>query len=755
MPEDRDLKEGLTRESSRKIVKAIEVEGNKTISISVILAKIKSRVGQEYLQNVISDDIKRLYNTGSFSDVKVDRKDYEGGFKVIFYLTEKPIVEEITFSKTRHFRPRALVNKIKTKKEKFLDPKTLKEDVKTIQEMYAKKGLSSATVEVETFTDEVTNKASLHFVIQEGRRTQIKKLNILGNNSFPDKRIIKVIKTRADSLFTSGYLKEEILKEDMDRIVAFYGQNGFIDAKASYTMEEFKSPGRLIVSIQIEEGKRYYIGNIAIKGNKILTTREILNSMESVRVGNIFSREKLEEDLSNVRTAYFDRGYIFADVKESTSLSPETGKVELRLDIDEGELAYVEQVKVEGNTRTRDIVVRREIRLYPGDRFDGAKLRRTKERLKNLGYFEDVSYDIEDTEHPDRKNLVVQVKEMKTGSLSFGGGYSTIDQIVGFIEIEQRNFDFTNWPMFTGGGQHLSLRAETGSLRNDLRLSFTEPWIFDYPVSGGFDAYRMERDRERDVGYAYDEKRVGGNLRLGKEISEYLSGGITYRRERITIGDLESDVSTDLAKEAGQNTVSDMAFSLTRDTRDNVFSPTKGLLLTGTFDVAGGALGGDKDFVRFQDKMSVNVPFQWNSVMEFSVRMGFMDTYGDSDTVPIFERFFAGGARTIRGYDERKVGPIDPVTEDPLGGESLLVGNVEYTIPVIDFVKLAAFFDTGNVWARLDEFGSGNFKSGAGLGLRVKTPIGPINLDYGYPLNEEPGEEERSGKFYFSMSRGF
>ncbi len=744
-----------TSPQERKMVKSIEVQGNKTIGLPTILSKIKIRVGQEYLQNVISDDIKRLYNTGYFSDVSVDRKDYQGGFKVIIYLTEKPIIEEITFSKTRYYNSRFLLNKIKTKVGKFLDNKVLKDDIKTMEDLYAKKGLTSAKIDVETFVDEVTNKASLHFVIEEGRRIQVQRINVYGNAAFPDKRIIRVIKTRPKWIFNSGFLKEEILQEDMDRIVSFYEKEGYIDAKASYALERLAAQGRVIVNITVEEGKRYYVGNIVVNGNKVLSTHEVLNVMTSIKVGNVFSRDKLDTDIANIRTAYFDKGYIFADVRESTSLNPQTGRVEVRLDIAEGNLAYVEQVKIQGNTRTRDIVIRREIRLYPGDQFDGAKLRRSKERLKNLGYFEDVSYDIEDTDTPDRKNLVVQVKEAKTGSLSFGGGYSTIDQIVGFVEIEQKNFDFTNWPTFTGGGQNLQIRAETGSFRNNMQLSFTEPWLFDYPISGGFDAYRTEHKRERDVGYAYDERRVGGDVRFGKEISEYWSTGLTYRLENIKIGNLESGVSADLAKEEGQNTVSSTSFSLTRDTRDSIYNPTHGLLLTGTADVAGGILGGDKDFLRLFNKASYDLPLNFGSVLEVSLRTGFAKAYGNTDGVPIFERFFAGGATTIRGYNERKVGPIDAVSNDPIGGESMLIGNLEYTIPLIDFLKFATFIDTGNVWSKVRDFASGGLKSGAGIGLRVKTPIGPINLDYGYPLNDEPGEDSRSGKFYFSVSRGF
>ncbi len=735
-------------------VTAIEVSGNKTISVSSILAKIKTRVGQEYLQSVISDDLKRLFNTGYFSDVRVDRQEHEGGFKVIFHLEEKPVVEKITFSKTRYFNSRALLKKMKTQAGKFLDNKQLKDDIDTIKELYAKKGLTSVDVNAETSVKEDTNKADLHFVIKEGDKVRIRRVNVKGAKTYKPKRILKIIKTRGKSLFNSGYLKEEILEEDMERILSFYEQNGFIDAAVDYSMRELPK-GRIDININVEEGKQYFVGRVVIAGNNVVASEDILKGMEEIRQGKVFSREKLTVDLSRIRALYFDKGYIFADIRESTSLDPEAGNVEVKLEVEEGGLAYVDKVKIQGNTRTRDIVIRRELRINPGDRFDGGKLRRSKDRLNNLGYFEDVSFDIEDTDVFDHKNLVLQVKEAKTGSFSFGGGFSTVDKIIGFIEVEQRNFDFTNWPTFTGGGQDLRLRAETGSTRSNLLLSFTEPWIFDHPVSGGFDVYKTERNRERDVGFAYDEKRVGGNIRFGKEFSEYLTGRMSYKREKVTIQDLENDVSADLLAEAGTNMISAFNFSATMDTTDNHFNPTQGFVFNGGTDIAGSFFGGDKDFYRFQGQASYYVPLTFKSVLELRIRSGIVDAYADSEKVPIFERFFAGGARSIRGYDERRVGPLDANTDDPIGGEGLMVGNIEYTIPVIDFLKLAAFFDVGNVWATVEDFGSGEFKSGTGLGLRVKTPIGPINLDYGYPLSNEPGEEGKTGKFYFSVSRGF
>ncbi|MBZ0166390.1 MAG: outer membrane protein assembly factor BamA, partial [Candidatus Omnitrophica bacterium] len=546
---------GVAAEAVRP-VKSIDVIGNKTISIATILSKIKTRVGQDYLQGVVSDDLKRLYNTGYFSDIRVDRELDGDGYKVKIFVEEKPIIEEITFTKTKQLKRKTLEKKIKSKVGKFLDNKVLRDDEKTLREFYEKKGLTTAEIETETFVDEVTNKASIHFVVREGQKIRVQSINVFGNDSYNDGKILKIIKTKPKIwVIRSGYLQEEVLKEDMDRIVAFYEQNGYIDATAEYSID-YLYKGNIDVDITLKEGRRYSVGNIGIAGNNILSEREIERVMENISEGGVFSREKLSLDVSNIRTLYFDRGYIFARVNETTSLNPDSGEVGVSIDITEGNLAYVERIKIEGNTRTKDNVVRRELKMFPGDRFDGEEIRKSKERLNRLGYFEDVSVDIEDTDASDRKDLVVQVKEAKTGTFSFGGGFSTVDKIVGFVEVQQRNFDITNWPNFTGGGQQLEVRAETGSSRNNYRLSFTEPWMFGHPVSGGFDVYRSERDREDDTGYAYDEERTGGILRLGKRFTDIYSGTVSYKLEEVNISNIEAGVSADLLAEVGNNVVS-------------------------------------------------------------------------------------------------------------------------------------------------------------------------------------------------------
>ena len=446
---------------------------------------------------------------------------------------------------------------------------------------------------------------------------------------------------------------------------------------------------------------------------------------------------------------------------ETTALNSNTGRVDILYNITENEIAFVDKIKIRGNIKTRDVVIRRELRIYPGDKFDGEKLRRTKERLYNLGFF-DEDYGINfvpepsSSEESNKKDLVVDLKESKTGAFSFGGGYSTVDQFVGFIEVEQKNFDWKNFPYFTGDGQDLRFRASFGSVSSGFDLSFTEPWIFDYPISFGFDAYRRTHARDADAGYGYDQEVTGGDLRLGKEITEYFRTDLTYRNDRIKITNITENASDDLKKEAGRNTISSLNPLLTYDSRDNVFNTRKGDLLSASFEYAGGLIGGTKDFWKFYGRASHFFPLFRNSVIELRARVGLGDTYSDTEQIPIYERFFAGGASTIRGYEERAAGPVDPKSKDPLGGESMLIGNIEYLYPLFSFLKVAAFYDIGNVWAKADEVGSGGFKSGIGLGVRVKTPIGPIMLDYGFPLNKAQGEEEKKGgRFHFSASHGF
>jgi len=744
----------------KKPVTAIEVKGNKSISTNTIVSKMKTRIGNPYQETVVSDDLKRLYLLGFFSDIKIDTEDYKSGVKIIISVSERPIIEKITFNGLFHvtLKDEKLKEMLKSKEAQYLDYPKLAEDVRTFQKMYEKMGFNQAQIDYKLDINNQTNKVKIQFNIAEGKKVRIKDIYIEGNRAFSDKRILRLLKTKRTWFFNAGVLKEEVLKEDIERLKSFYRREGFTDAAVEYGIEPDKArPYLLYVTVKISEGKKYLVGSVTIQGNKDITEKEILSRLKECTTGKVFSQEALREDAAGIQSLYFDRGYISCQVQDTSSVNSNTGRVDIAYAITENEITYVDKIKIRGNVKTKDVVIRRELRIYPSDRFDGDKLKRSKERLQNLGFFEEIGYDTEETQAPDKKNLVVEVKESKTGTFSFGGGYSTVDQLVGFVEIEQKNFDWRNFPYFTGAGQNLRFRASLGSVTNSFDLSFTEPWLFDYPVSFGFDAYRREHKRDTDVGYGYDEDVIGGDLRLGRELSEYLRGDLMYRCESIDITNISDDASNDLKKEQGKNTISSFTASLAYDSRDNVFDTLKGDLLTGSLECAGGPLfGADKDYWKVFGRASHYFPFPRQSSLELRGRIGLVKAYGDSDSVPIYERFFAGGAYTIRGYDERKAGPIDPVSKDPLGGEAMLVGNIEYTYPLFSFIKVAAFYDVGNVWGKLNKIGTSGFKSGFGLGVRVKTPIGPIMLDYGIPLNKEPGEDSRkSGRLHFSASHGF
>ncbi len=741
-------------EGTVKTVSAIKVEGNKVISLEKIITQIKIRIGQLYNENVISDDIKRIYDLGYFEDISVDLKNKENNkVEVIFKVKEKPVLKKLTINGTKRVRKSKVLEVSGLKEGSFLEDVKLKTAQEAIVDLYYKKGFPQVVVDYKVSLDKKASEADVVFDIYENQRLKIKKIFVKGNIAFSDKRLIKLIKTRPAWLFRSGFFNEKTFADDLERIKDFYKQQGFSDAKVTAQKDIDKIRRRIFLTINVEEGRRYLIGKVEIEGYKKISLDKLRKGL-TVKKGSIYSEGKVRSDSAKVQKIYFNEGYIFAQVKPVSYVNPDTGFVDITFQVEENNLVYVRMIDIRGNSKTKDKVIRRELRLKPLDRFSGAKLERSKDNLKNLGFFEEVNFDTEPTDKPDYEDLIVNVKEAKTGSLSFGGGYSSVDAFIGFIELRQKNFDLFNFPYFTGAGQDLSLYFQTGTASGEYMLSFTEPWLFDKPVSLGFDVYRRQHDNDSDAGYGYSETRTGERIRLGRRFSDFLKAGVSYNFETVKISDLESDASQALIDEVGQNDISKVGFSLTYDKRDNVFSPTKGFIFSNSLDVAGGVVGGDKDFVKLYSRFSTYFPCWRGAVLELKLRGGAVKAYSDSDSVPIYERFFAGGASTIRGYRERKVGPIDSAN-NPLGGEALFIANLEYTYPLSSYLKAAAFFDTGNVWSDYSDMFTGGFKSGIGLGIRVKTPIGPVSVDYGYPLNVEPGEDSRSGRFTFNVSRGF
>jgi outer membrane protein insertion porin family len=443
--------------------------------------------------------------------------------------------------------------------------------------------------------------------------------------------------------------------------------------------------------------------------------------------------------------------------------------MDLTYTIREGELNYIEKIVIRGNTKTKDKVIRRELAVAPGDVYNTVRVDRSAERLKNLGYFSKVETTPEPTEVPNRKDLVINLEEQRTGSVTFGAGFSSIDSLIGFVEVTQGNFDLFNWPNFTGGGQKLRIRAQVGLKRQDYILSFTEPWFLDQRLSLGVDVFH------RTSGFLssqFNEERTGGALRLEKALSEFIRGQVQYSIQAIT-ENVDRTASAELRSQNGSNLRSAMEWSLVYDARDSVFLTTRGNRTELSAEVAGGPLGGTISLYKLNAKTTFYFPFFNKHVLEILGAAGVVDVFGASrgdgpfvndatppflnvhkvDDVPIYDRYFLGGANTLRGFSYRQVGPKDP-TGEPLGGNTYANGTAEYSFPIVERVRGAVFYDVGNVWLNSYEFNIGDLKSDVGVGIRLNLPIGPVRLDYGYPVQTDK-QTGTAGKIQFSVGYQF
>ncbi len=736
----------------------VTVEGTITIAKETCLARLQTRPATPYTNSVVSEDIRRLYALGYFTDVRVESQPLEGGVRVVFRVKEKPAVTAIEVDGHQFFRKEKLLQIMELSPGKLYDPRTAKDGVDKLKAEYLRQGYAKAEIATTVQVNEATNQATLYVAVDEGPRMRITKILVEGNLAFSDNKIRSLLKTKRRFLFSSGVFNAQTLDEDLERVRVFYRQQGYEDIQATSEVLTAPRGDALYVYLKLQEGLQHRVGEIAIAGTVLFPERE-LRTVLRLKPGSVFNPDGLQGDLRAIKQYYGDRGYINADVAPETQLDPSTKRVNLTYRITENELVYVNRIEIRGNLHTKDVVVRRELRIWPGQAFNGQQIRHSIERLNNLGFFEEVNVDTEPTTTHDHEDLIVDVKEAKTGSFSFGGGFSSVDRLVGMVEVEQRNFDWQNAPSFTGAGEDLRFRTEIGTVRRYFDLAFTEPWMLGYPVSFGIDGFYRTQLRSRSLGLAYQDKRRGAGLRLGKELTETLRLDGSYQFFRTTISDVVDEASADLKAEQGTNDISVVGLGLGWDTRDNRFEPTKGAYLFGSGDLAGGLFQGSRDFYRLQAGGSYYWPHLDRFVLESRIRAGIVNQYGNSEQVPIFERFFAGGSNTIRGYRERRVGPLDANTNDPIGGEATALGTLEEVMTIVrderskPILKGALFIDTGDVWRSTSDFGS-SLKTGVGVGVRVTTPVGPLRLDLGFPMNDVTNEK-RKPRFHFNLSPSF
>jgi outer membrane protein insertion porin family len=541
-------------------------------------------------------------------------------------------------------------------------------------------------------------------------------------------------------------LNSELLESDALALRDLYQSRGYMDARIG--RPQVTRDGESVdVAFSISEGEQYRVGNVKYLGAKVFTLEEITQGVK-LRTGEVYSPQSVRADVKSIQDLYGTRGYI--DFQAGADTKPGAGKtIDVTFNLDEGVQSYLEHINISGNTRTKDKVIRRELPLTPGEVFNTVRVDAGKQRLMNLNYFSKVEAFPADTLVPGRKDLNVLVEEKRTGSFNFGAGFSSIDNLLGFAEITQGNFDITRWPYFTGGGQKFRMRLQYGTRRKDFVLSLTEPYFMDREISVGGELFYREAAFVSNV---WDERRYGFEVNARKRLGEFLTGRLSYTLQDITVQNVPADASQTIQDERGSRVQSRLSAGLTHDTRDSVFLTRRGRRVDLSVYGSGGFLGGNTDIYGFDLEGSQYFHLPFDMILTLNGEIAGVNTWAGGDRVPIFDRLFLGGANNLRGFNFRDVGPKDEDGE-PIGGKSLWRFTVEMTAPVVDKVRAAVFYDVGSVGTEAYDF-SGPVNSDVGVGVRLDLPIGPVRIDYGFPLQTDRFTS-KSGRFNFNIGYQF
>ena len=715
------------------VVKLLEIRGNRKIDTATIRSKIKTREGDPFSVERLREDIKSIYQMGYFDDVRLESEGFEGGIKLTFVVSEKPFVADVTFLGNSHVTTDKLKEKVPFKTQTFLDLNEVNETVEKIRRVYQDEGYYNTEViaVIRTISPE---KVLVQFAIEERERAYIKKVRFEGNHQISGGRISKAVQTSSYFWLTSwltesGTYKKEEVNADVERIRELYLNNGFLQVQVGSPKVDL-SPDKkwFTVSFPIVEGESFRISRIAYSGNSLFAEaklREVVHSKE----GETFNRDQIRQDIMGMVDLYGEKGYAFANVVPELNPDPQTREVAVTFQVSEGEPVRVRRINIYGNNKTRDKVIRREIRLDEQELLDTKALRRSFQRLNNLNFFENVEIVPQEVER-GWVDLDVRVKEKPTGTFSIGGGYSSVDGLVGMVQVEQGNL--------FGRAQLLRLKAEIGQRVQNYTMTFREPWLFDKEISGTVDIYNQNLLYFSD----YKEKRTGGDLILGKAFTEYVSGSVSYTLEDILIYDVTSrDPLIQQQASLGNTLTSKVGLSLARDSRDFFFDPRQGSRNSVSVELAGTVLGGDNDFYRAIGDSSKYFPLFLGSVFSIHGRLGYVEAL-QGKQIPLGERFFVGGINTVRGFDFGRAGPLGSAGE-VIGGNKELFFNFEYLYPLVEEAKIKGvlFFDTGRGFDEGEAINLGRLRRGAGVGLRWISPVGPLRLEWGYNLDRRPDEK--------------
>jgi outer membrane protein insertion porin family len=708
-------------------VRDIIVEGNRRIQAPAILNRVSTKIGDPLSPAALRDDVRSIFGLGFFDDVQVRTEEFEGGVRVIFAVVERPLLREVGFEGNSELTNDELREKAAIRVGVLYNPVEVQKAEEAIRQKYEDEGYFGVQITPRT---ERTPEGDLRVVfrIEEGPKLYIDRIVIEGNKALTAGQIKDAMSTkeRLYWIFPFSTVQRKIFDDDVDRILQVYADHGFIQARVESTeIVPDLARKKVTLRVRVVEGPQFRTGTITITGNELLTTEEV-RKLVKLQEGEVFNRGALRNSVRALVDRYSELGRARAEIEPRTQNDLANLKVDVLIPIVEGGPVYVERINISGNTKSSEKVLRRELRVAEGELFTFQKLVRSRQRLFNLGFFDEVNVNTEQGTTPDKIVINIDVKERATGVFSIGAGYSSLDSLFATLDVSQRNL--------FGRGQEVFLRFRIGSQSRLGLVGFTEPYLFDIPLRAGFDIY--DREREYDD---FTEERLGGDIRASYPLAEYLTLSGLYRLENVDITDVSPTASQDLKSQEGTSLNSVVEFSLVRDSRDNIFEPSSGSRNSLEFMFAG--LGGDTQFYKVIAESAWFVPLPvFNLVWAVRGLFGMAEGWGGQE-VPIFERFFLGGATTLRGQRTRSVAPKDRQGE-VIGGDKELLFNTELLIPVVARFRLALFFDAGNAYGFGTDFDPTDLRYSAGVGVRFFSPLGPMRLDLGYNLDKQPGEKQ-------------
>jgi outer membrane protein insertion porin family len=740
----------------------VVITGNQRVEEEAIRVQLRSRADALLDADNVDSDIRALYGMGFFDNIDADLSSVDGEWVLTYRVDERPFIRDVRIEGNEKIDREDLDKDLKVRPNTIFDPLKVRRGIEDAKKSYEKLGYLDAIIEA-TPEDIGENEIILVYAVEEKDIVRIDELVFEGARAFTGSQLKRLMQTK-ESWFLSfitgaGNLDHEVLETDLERLTAFYYDNGYIDVRIDEPDVQRDEKG-LRITVKIDEGDEYRVGDVSIGGDE-LTDMDAVRALLALIPEEIFRTSKLRADINTLTEVYGDQGYAFVNVAPDTRVDAEEKVVHVTYTISKGPEVFIDKIQISGNSKTRDKVIRRELRVQEQQRFSGSRLRNSQERLQRLGFFEDVNITTRKSDVEDRLDLIVDVKEASTGTFSAGAGISSGETFLFNLRLSEINL--------FGRGQRLVLSADFGSIRRNLSIDFTEPYFRDTQLTLGASAFNWELEFDdftrggtgATVRFLYPLTALGW-ASLANFSLEDTRLGLEYRIEDAEISDVSSSAATSIRAEQGTSLTSSLTPRLLRDTRNHPFDPTAGSLQDLSIEVAG--LGGESRFLKAEARLRWYIPFwQSESLGTFTfasgTTFGWGLGFGDRRELPLFERYFPGGINSIRGFEILSLGPQNLVTDafgrvlarDSIGGSRQLIFNHEIIFPIVQSLGLKGviFFDAGNAFTAAQGIDFDEMRLSAGAGVRWLSPMGPLRIELGFPVRKFEGDEEQPVNFSF------